>query len=158
METIVESIFENEDFIEEEIIIENVSEIEYKINVKKNLEKQLETEFNKPEYLAYTLEKRISSIPCILLCCFPFTIILSPYIYYLYNQNIKHKKEEKQKQLDKLNENFKLRQTKEYQIEYIQNEIKKYKSMIDVMNRQIPNAVYKIELLEEKLNHLKENQ
>jgi len=137
--------------------------------IKESLEKELHEHFNltcnNQCIIAHTLEKRISSKPCIMLCCFPFTIIFtiifSPCLCFSYWQKINQKKEEENKSLDNEKKDFELRQTNKYQIEFMEKkiecekkEIKNYKNKIDLCNKQIPKSIYKIELLEERLKYI----
>lgn len=87
MDTIIESIFGNEAFVddaplvEEQIIIENVSEIEDKIYIKELLERKLEYEFNNgyESEFTYTHDKKISKKN--VLC---YAVFLLLYYFHLY--------------------------------------------------------------------------
>ena len=130
---------------------------EDKIVIKESLEKQLENHFNKNE-IGYELSKSIDPKPCMLLCCLPFTILLSPCVCYYYYNKYETKKEEEQKRIENNIKYLELKKSTKYQIEYIEKEIQYYKLMVSNMKIQIPNSLYKIELLEEKLNKLKDEK
>ena len=51
-----------------------------------------------------------------------------------------------------------LKKSTKYKIEYIEKEIQNCELMVSNMKKQIPNTLYKIELLAEKLNELKDEK
>ena len=130
---------------------------EDKIYIKETLEKQLENHFNKND-IGYELSKTIDPKPCMLLCCFPFTILLSPCICYYYYKKYETKKEEEQKRIENNIKYLGLKKSTKYKIEYIEKEIQNCELMVSNMKKQIPNTLYKIELLAEKLNELKDEK